>query len=608
MSFNYRQFQFFVFFCVFSLSIGCTWNASGSDSWPNISYGAGGTVSDVENFVTRFYQQCLSREPDTAGLNGWVNDLNNGLKAGDTLAEAFVFSSEFQNRNTSNSEFLTILYKAFFNREPDTSGYNYWVNDMSNGASRSEVLAGFTSAQEFINLCQDYGISPKAPSNNDNPVTEFVTRFYQQCLNREPDTAGLNGWVNDLNGGLKAGDTLAEAFVFSSEFQNRNTSNSEFLTILYKAFFNRDPDASGYNNWINSMSSGTSRSEVLAGFTSAQEFINLCSDYQIRPTNDSPDTDVSINGSYVGVDFNPSSGRDVASLYLITYNGDGTGEAQTIRDPVRGPSSTTFTYQVSSDGTYSATASGESAPFADGIVSADGNIIAAASTWDDAGLEVLIKKSSGMSNASLNGSYVGADFNPSSGRAAASLYLITYNGDGTGEAQTIRDPVRGPSSTTFTYQVSSDGTYSATASGESAPFADGIVSADGNIIAAASTWDDAGLEVLIKKSSGMSNASLNGSYVGADFNPSSGTDAASLYHITYHGDGTGKVQTIRDPVRGPISATFTYQVSSDGTYSATASGESVPFADGIVSGDGNIIAAASTWDDAGLEVLIKQKQ
>ena len=284
MSFHYRRFQFFVFFCVFSLSIGCTWNASGSDSWPNISYGAGGTVSDVENFVTRFYQQCLSREPDTAGLNGWVNDLNNGLKAGDTLAEAFVFSSEFQNRNTSNSEFLTILYKAFFNREPDTSGYNYWVNDMSNGASRSEVLAGFTSAQEFINLCQDYGISPKAPSNNDNPVTEFVTRFYQQCLNREPDTAGLNGWVNDLNGGLKAGDTLAEAFVFSSEFQNRNTSNSEFLTILYKAFFNRDPDASGYNNWINSMSSGTGRSEVLAGFTSAQEFINLCGNYQIRPT------------------------------------------------------------------------------------------------------------------------------------------------------------------------------------------------------------------------------------------------------------------------------------------------------------------------------------
>jgi hypothetical protein len=31
--------------------------------------------SDVEAFVTRFYQIILNREPDAVGLNGWVNDL-----------------------------------------------------------------------------------------------------------------------------------------------------------------------------------------------------------------------------------------------------------------------------------------------------------------------------------------------------------------------------------------------------------------------------------------------------------------------------------------------------------------------------------------------------
>ena len=91
------------------------------------------------------------------------------------------------------------------------------------------------------------------------------------------------------------------------------------------------------------------------------------------------------------------------------------------------------------------------------------------------------------------------------------LYLFTYNGDGTGNVQTIRDPARGPFSVAFSYQVLPDGIYSAHSSGDSVPFADGVVSADGNIITAASTWDDAGIEVLIKKSSGMSNASLNGS-------------------------------------------------------------------------------------------------
>ncbi len=235
---------------------------------------------DVEAFVTRFYQQCLSREPDTGGLEHWADSLNNGDKTGAELATSFVFSEEFENRNTSDSEFVTILYKAFFNRDPDTDGYNHWMDQIFNGTSRLDVLNGFTSAQEFNDLCEDYGITATFVSS-DTSVEGFVTRFYQQCLSREPDTAGLNGWVNDLNSGAKAGGELAQAFVFSAEFQNLNTSDSEFVTILYNAFFNREPDTGGYNHWMNRMSNGTSRSAVLDGFTSAQEFKTLCEEYNI---------------------------------------------------------------------------------------------------------------------------------------------------------------------------------------------------------------------------------------------------------------------------------------------------------------------------------------
>ena len=37
-----------------------------------------GSRADVEAFVTRFYQECLDRDPDSAGLNNWVNSLLNG--------------------------------------------------------------------------------------------------------------------------------------------------------------------------------------------------------------------------------------------------------------------------------------------------------------------------------------------------------------------------------------------------------------------------------------------------------------------------------------------------------------------------------------------------
>ena len=119
-----------------------------------------GSRSDVEDFVTRFYHQCLSREPDQAGLNGWVNALIDGTLFGADVANGFIFSQEFINRNTSNEEYVTILYRAFFDREPDTGGYNGWLNQLSSGINRQSVLNGFIYSQEFENLCNSYGIAP----------------------------------------------------------------------------------------------------------------------------------------------------------------------------------------------------------------------------------------------------------------------------------------------------------------------------------------------------------------------------------------------------------------------------------------------------------------
>ena len=232
--------------------------------------------NNIEDFVNGFYISVLGRQGDAGGLTNWTNSLMSGGISGGGLAYRFIFSQEFTNKNVSDSEFVTTLYRAFFNRDPDTGGYNNWMARMANGRSRSSVLDGFTSAQEFINLCEDYGIMP-----TDTSVAGFVTRFYQQCLSREPDTSGLNHWVDSLNNGDKTGKELAESFVFSEEFENQNTSDSEFVTILYKAFFNRDPDTGGYNNWMNKIADGSSRSSVLNGFTSAQEFFNLCEEYNI---------------------------------------------------------------------------------------------------------------------------------------------------------------------------------------------------------------------------------------------------------------------------------------------------------------------------------------
>ncbi len=121
--------------------------------------------SDIESFVTRFYQQCLSRDPDAPGLKGWADGLESGSLSGADVANGFIFSTEFTNRNTSNADYLYVLYRAFFNREPDTPGFNGWLSVLNQSTvgdptTRQSVLDGFLNSQEFSALCAVYGINP----------------------------------------------------------------------------------------------------------------------------------------------------------------------------------------------------------------------------------------------------------------------------------------------------------------------------------------------------------------------------------------------------------------------------------------------------------------
>ena len=233
------------------------------------------TSDSIEDFVNRFYTHVLNRSSDASGLSDWATQLRNQTQGGADIARGFVNSTEFQNRNLNDSDFLDTLYIAFFNRAADSGGKTNWQNAIDSGTSREQVVEGFINSLEFSNLADSYGIVAK------HPVEEFVTRFYQQCLNREPDLAGLSDWVTQLKAQTRGGADIAVGFIFSAEFTDRNLSDEDYLTVLYRAFFNREPDTGGYNSWLNQLTDGTSRLSVLNGFLDAQEFANLCTDYGI---------------------------------------------------------------------------------------------------------------------------------------------------------------------------------------------------------------------------------------------------------------------------------------------------------------------------------------
>ena len=83
------------------------------------------------------------------------------------------------------------VYKAAFNRDPmqgDTKGLGYWIGQMDRGMTLAEVAARFVDSNEFRSL---YGTNP----TNE----QFLTKLYTNVLGRQPEASGFNWWLNELN-------------------------------------------------------------------------------------------------------------------------------------------------------------------------------------------------------------------------------------------------------------------------------------------------------------------------------------------------------------------------------------------------------------------------
>lgn len=277
------------------------------------------SLHEIESFVERLYKTILGREADPSGRNNWVDRLYTGVLSGADVSSGFIFSPEFTNLGTTNAEYVTVLYSAFFDSAPDARGFARWTGDLENGLSRAQVLSGFTGSPQFANLASSFGIraenslgavnpaavltgrlddsdvlragagnnvlkeGPAAVSDvtpNATEITGQVFRLYNATLDRSPDANGFQGWFNGLAPGLGSIDlTLSQAaggFVGSPEFQNTygSLSDEQFVTTLYRNVLDREPDARGLARWTGDLANGVSRADVVVGFSEGQEFRN----------------------------------------------------------------------------------------------------------------------------------------------------------------------------------------------------------------------------------------------------------------------------------------------------------------------------------------------
>ena len=235
----------------------------------------------ADRYVSHLYNNILNRNGGLEDISGWKNVLQFGESGAADVVRLFINSQEFKNRNLTTGDFVDVLYRALLGREADLNGKQYWVGELKSGMSEQQVIQKFLYTTEFTQFVESFGLTAI------HPLERFVARFYRECLGREADLSGLFDWREHLNNQTRGGAEIALGFVLSQEFANRNLSNEEFLRVLYRAFFDREPDSGGFNDWLLKLSNGLSRRNVLNGFLNGAEFSNLCESFGIVVTSSS---------------------------------------------------------------------------------------------------------------------------------------------------------------------------------------------------------------------------------------------------------------------------------------------------------------------------------
>jgi uncharacterized protein YkwD len=98
-------------------------------------------------------------------------------------------------------------------------------------------------------------------------------RLYRAAFNRKPDANGLGFWIYAMDRG-QALKLVAREFSQSAEFATlygRSPSNAQILRALYLNVLHREPDEAGSAYWMRALENGLSVEQILIDFSESAE-------------------------------------------------------------------------------------------------------------------------------------------------------------------------------------------------------------------------------------------------------------------------------------------------------------------------------------------------
>ncbi|WP_305971374.1 MULTISPECIES: DUF4214 domain-containing protein [unclassified Mameliella] len=164
-----------------------------------------GDIEGITGQIYRLYVTAFDRNPDGPGFESWATGIGSGSFGLSAAANGFANSPEFNAvfGGGTNEDFVRAMYQNTLDRGADPGGLAHWVGQLEAGASRADVLLGFSE-------------SPEMQMRSASDLEDWVDA---QGTN---DVIAGNGGTNTLSGGY-----LSDTFVFGTD-----TGSSHIVTDL----------------------------------------------------------------------------------------------------------------------------------------------------------------------------------------------------------------------------------------------------------------------------------------------------------------------------------------------------------------------------------------
>jgi hypothetical protein len=194
-------------------------------------------------YIEGLSKALTGRAPTTSELGILANELIAGTR---TIVVAGLWES-----NQHLATRVDSVYRSILHRPADPTGITVYVQMLQQGGTEDDLTRTLLASVEY------------ASSHSSNSA--FVDGLYRDVLARSADTAGKNGWVSALNGGLSRADA-AKSFLQSDE------RRLKIIDSLYLGILGRRADVAGRTAYLNEMRNEITGEEIARRFLASDEY------------------------------------------------------------------------------------------------------------------------------------------------------------------------------------------------------------------------------------------------------------------------------------------------------------------------------------------------